>query len=296
MFAGLLVGAAILAMMAWSRREYTPRLFVLAAAIMLLVSAARSINNYPSVLAALQTAAPLQLQIIGVVGVALVGLTISAVLVGLVLGAVPHRLAGGGALPDADALRVGIAVGIFGAAAAAVAGTLRSPAWAHAPDVAAAGAVAPLLQSTLDPLTRVMMASAILLSTMLTVDRWTAGWTRRRLAGGALLAIVGIAAAGVPQSVHLGGWAVAAFAIAAALVAAYVSVLRFDLTMVPLALGTMTAIGAVIRGAERPYPGAVIGALAGAALAWLLGWWWFAALRRARVERADLRSQDAAAE
>ena len=254
-FAGLLVGAAILAMMAWSRREYTPRLFVLAAAIMLLVSAARSFNNYPTVLAALTTAAPLQLQILGVIGVGLVGLTISAVLVGLVLGAIPRRLANAGALPDAEALRLGVAVGIFGAAAAAAAALLRSPSWLRAPDVAAAGTAVPLLQSALDPITRVLMASALLLAATVTVDQWTAGWTRRRIAGGALLAIVGIAAAGVPQSVHLGGWALAAVTIAAALVVAYVSVLRFDLTMVPLALGTMTAVSALVRarGAALPW-------------------------------------------
>jgi uncharacterized membrane protein YedE/YeeE len=44
----------------------------------------------------------------------------------------------------------------------------------------------------------------------------------------------------------------------------------------------MTAIGALIRAAERPYTGAVFGIAAGAVLAWLLGWWWFKALRRAR--------------
>src|SRR4029450_7252255 len=100
-------------MWAWSRRQYTPRLFVLAAAIMLLVSAARSFNNYPAVLAQLPTEAPLQLQILGLVGIGLVGLTISAVLVGLVLGAAPHRLSAAGVLPDSDALGLGIAIGIF---------------------------------------------------------------------------------------------------------------------------------------------------------------------------------------
>jgi hypothetical protein len=282
-FAGLLVGAAIFAMMAWSRREYTPRLFVLAAVIMLIVSAVRSVNNYPTVLASLLTEAPLRLQVLGVMGVGLVALTISAVLVGLVLGAIPRRLANASALPDAEALRLGLAVGIFGAAAAAAAALLRSPSWLHAPDVAAAGTVVPLLQSALDPITRVLMASALLLAATVTVDQWTAGWNRRRVAGSALLAVVGIAAAGVPQSVHLGGWALAALTIAAALVVAYVTVLRFDLTMVPLALGTMTAVGALIRAAERPYPGALMGITAGAALAWVLGWWWFKALRRARI-------------
>jgi membrane protease YdiL (CAAX protease family) len=282
-FAGLLVGAAILAIMAWSRRQYTPRLFVLAAALMLLVAAARSLNNYPIALAQLVTEAPLQLQVLGLIGFGLIGLTISAVLVGLVLGAAPQRLSSSGALPDTDALRLGIAVGIFGAAVSAGAGALRSPAWAQAPDVSAAGAVIPLLQSALAPMTQVLMASAILLPTMMTVDQWTSGWTRRRVAGGAMLAILGFAAAGVPEGVHFGGWAVAVLALAVGLVTAYATVLRFDLTMVPIALGTMIAIGALFRAAERPYPGAVFGIAIGAALAFLLGWWWFKALRRARA-------------
>lgn len=285
-FAGLLVGSAILGMMAWSRRRYTPRLFVLAAATMLLVSIARSVNNYPVVLAALQTAVPLPLQIIGAVGVGLVGLAISAVLIGLVLGAAPHRLASTGMLPEGDALHLGIASGIFGAAAAAAAGLLRAPAWANAPEVAAAGTVVPILQAALDPLTRVLMTSAILLPTMLTVDQWTSGWTRRRIAGAAALVLTGVAGAGVPESVHVLGWLTAAAAIAAALIVAYAGVLRFDLTMVPLALGTMTALSTLVRGAERAYPGALVGAFAGAALSWALGWWWFTALRRARARAA----------
>jgi len=74
--------------------------------------------------------------------------------------------------------------------------------------------------------------------------------------------------------------------VAAALIVSYVTVLRFDLSMVPLAAGTMTAVGAIARGAERAYPGALAGACAGAILAFALGWWWFTAFRRARVRAA----------
>jgi hypothetical protein len=282
-FAGLLVGAAIMGIMAWSRRRYTPRLFVVAAAIMLAVSVARSVNNYPTVLSQLMTEAPLPLQVLGIIGVGLVGLTISAVLVGLVLGAAPQRLGLSAVLPDAEALRLGVAVGIFGAAASAGAAALRSPAWAQAPDVAAAGAAIPLLQSALTPIAQVLLASAILLPTMVTVDRWTSAWTRRRFRGAAMLAMLGFAAAGVPEGLHVAGWALAVLAIMIALIIAYATLLRFDLTMVPIALGTMTAVGALVRAAERPYPGAMFGIAAGGAMAWLVGWWWFKALRRARA-------------
>ena len=57
--------------------------------------------------------------------------------------------------------------------------------------------------------------------------------------------------------------------------------------MVPIALGTMIAIGAIFRAVERPCPGAVFGIAIGAALALLLGWWWFKALRRARANLGE---------
>ena len=99
--------------------------------------------------------------------------------------------------------RLGIAIGIFGAAAPlAPVRSARRPG--HRRRTSRRGRGDSLLQSALDPITRVLMASAILLPTMLTVDRWTSGWTRRRASrGGAMLAILGFAAAGVPESVHV---------------------------------------------------------------------------------------------
>ena len=69
------------------------------------------------------------------------------------------------------------------------------------------------------------------------------------------------------------GWLIAIAALGAALIVAYVTVLRFDLSMVPLAVGTMTAAGALARGAGRAYPGALAGAVLGALLAFAIGWW-----------------------
>jgi hypothetical protein len=256
-------------------------------ALMFVVSAARFVNNWPTVLAALLTEAPLQLQTIGIFGTGMVGLLISAVLVGLVLGAAPLRLKDAGVLPDTEALKLGAAAGLFAAAASALAAFLRSPAWARLPNIDAAGTFVPLAQPMIDPARTLLMASAVMLPTLLMVDQITGSWTRRRFAGIAVLAAVGIAAAGVPPSVHLGGWLLGAAVIIAALIVTYATLLRFDPTMVPIALSVMTAVGAVARGAERPFPGALIGALAGALLSLAVGWWWFRALRRARAAVGD---------
>jgi hypothetical protein len=258
---------------------------------MLVFSIARSVNNWPSVLYALPTAVPLQLTVIGAIGVGLVGLMLSASLVGLVLGWVPKQMVGAGSLSDGEARRLGVAVGLFGAAVSAIAGWLRTPDWARAPHLDAAGSVLPVLQTAIDPISRVLMGSAVLLAAVLVVDQWTRGWTRRRAAGALTLALVGFAAGGPPPGVAAGGWMLAGLVLGAALVLLYVTILRFDFTVVPLALATMIAFSTAARGVERGYPGAVPGSIAGAILVVLVGWWCFTALRRARRRATDSPEQ-----
>ena len=91
----------------------------------------------------------------------------------------------------------------------------------------------------------------------------------------------------MPSGVGSGTWLLAGAITAAALLLAHVTLLRFDLSMVPIALGTMAAVGALAQGAQRAYPGALTGSIAAVVLAALVGWWWFAALRRARARVAS---------
>jgi len=281
-FAGLLVGAAVGGMIAWSRRRYTPRLFLAGATLMLVVSIVKLANGWPMVLASLMTAAPLQLQVLGVFGIGLVGLTLISVLVGLALGALPHALRLSPVLGDRDALRLGIAAGLFGAAASAIATTLRTPAWDHFPDLSTLGAQIPILQTAIDPITAFLTRVAILTATLAVIEQLTLTWTRRRLLAVIALGIIGFFAVGLPAGSHFGGWTAAGLVTGVALIAAYVTLLRFDLTLVPLAIGTMTILGSIGRGLTRAYPGALAGSLLAAVIVAGLAWWWFRALRRAR--------------
>jgi hypothetical protein len=53
--------------------------------------------------------------------------------------------------------------------------------------------------------------------------------------------------------------------------------------MVPLALGTMSAIGALARGSQRAFPGALLGSIAAVLVVALTAWWAFRVLRRWRA-------------
>lgn len=280
-FGGLLLSAAVGGMIQWSRGQYAPRVFLAATATVLVASVIDVANGWPSVLASLTTSAPLQIQVLGVIAVAFIGLALLAAIVGLAIGAMPPRLAALGRMPQRDALRLGIAAGLFGAAAGAVAGWLRTPEWARFPQVGALDSVVPLLAEATDPIAGFLTRLAVVGAMLLSVDRLTSSWTRGRLAGIAALAVFGFLSAGVPASGNVGGWALAGALIAVALAGAYATLLRFDITLVPVALGTMMLVGVLARGAQRPFPGALAGSILAAIVVAALAYWWLKALRSA---------------
>jgi hypothetical protein len=286
LFGGIALSAAITAVVSWSRGRFAPWLFVAGAGLMFVVSIASAANGWPLVLGSLSTAQPLKLQLAGLIGIGLVGLTIGAVLVGLVLGALPHRLAGAAALPDDDALRLGIAAGLFGGGLSAVSAWLRTPVWSVAAEVGDLGNVVPILGPALDPIPALLMGMAIFITVLAAVDRLTSGWMQRRIQGTAVLVVCGLLVAGAPQDAGVLRWLAAAALMASGLLIAYVTLLRADVTMTPLVLATMGVASMLIRGAAQPFAGALTGSILGAILTALVGWWWFRALRRHRPAAA----------
>jgi hypothetical protein len=293
-FGGMLVAAAIGGMVAWSRGRYAPRLFFAAAAIVLGAATITFANGWPMVMAQFQTSIPLQIQQIGVVAVGFVGFALLAVVVGLAIGAIPHGLAGLGRLPDRDAVTLGVAVGLFGAGVGVLAAWLRTPVWASFPAVGSLGTLVPALAEATSPIAGFFTRLAIVTATLLTIERITHSWTQHRAAGAVTLALVGFLSAGVPSSGHAAGWAMAGTLLAAALVFSYVTLLRFDITLVPVALGTMAAVGAIARGAQRPFTGALPGSILAAVVAGLLAYWWLKALRSVRTSSASAESGSSA--
>ena len=138
----------------------------------------------------------------------------------------------------------------------------------------------PFLEIAIDPIPGFLTRLAVLLSLFVAVDRLTIGWTRLRIPVAAGLALVGIVASGPPAGGDVRGWLIAAAVTATALVIVYVALLRVDLSMTPLILGTAAALGAVARGAPRPFPGALLATLVAAALTGAVAWVWFRVLRR----------------
>jgi hypothetical protein len=281
-FGGLLVAAAVGGIVSWSRRRFAPRLFFAVAALMLSVTIAVSANAWPSTEAVMQTQIPLPIQLLGVIGVGVVGLIVTAALAGLAIGAQSPRLAEFGALPEREAVTIGVAVGAAGAALSALAMAIRTPDWAEAAELTRLGAFVPFLGVAIEPIAGLLTRIAIILSLLVNIHHSTGGWRNHRIVAAIVLALVGFLAAGAPVGSDLTSWFVGGVLLAAGLVVVYTTALRADLTMVPIVLATMLAIRTLMQGSTRPFPAALPGAIVAAVLTAAVGWWLFRALRKGR--------------
>lgn len=282
--AGLLVTLAIRGLVLWSRRRFSPRLFLLALAQVAILAFAGMANNWPGVQAGLSTAQPYMVQVGTVIAVTIVGVLLSSAVVALVMGAVPPALSETGRLPDRTALGLGLAAGAIGSALLLAASWLKTPVWAHAPAIAPIGTFLPIVSVLTSPIGGMITRVALVVSLLASTDQFTGGWTRRRLWASVELVLVGLAVAGAPDGSALGGWFAAAAIGGFGFAAMSMLLLRLDITMVPLAFGVIVAIDVAQTGLQRAYPGALAYALVAAVAVLLVAWWWF------RIIRASARS------
>jgi hypothetical protein len=275
----LLIAATASAVMAWSRRRFVPRFFVLTAGLLFVLSVTSAINGLPMIMAMFSTAQPWQLQLAVAAGASLVAFSVLSLATGLTAGALLPRLAGAELLSNRTALRLGLAAGFIAAAVMAVAAALRTPAWSRAPDLLPLGGMWPWLGAALEPATAFMTRAAVVTTLLAWIDHLTLGWTRHRAVAFMLLVVVGFLSVDPPAGLAAGGWLAAACLVAIAVPVLSLWLLRADLTMVPIALAVMAIVETLGRAAARAYPGALVGGLAGALLIALLAWWLFRTLR-----------------
>lgn len=182
----------------------------------------------------------------------------------------------------------GGALGWVAAGALALAGFFReraTPPWAN---LAGAETVFPWLGALPGAITSYVASTALLLMVFATMDRLSAGWSRRRL----LVGVIGIVAASV---LALGSdapdhmtWLMAALGLGLFVTAAYVLALRQDLTLLPLTNGVLAVAGVLEGGIQRQHPAALPAALLAAVAVGTLAWWWFKALRGLAGRKPEL--------
>jgi len=270
-----MIGGVVGSMMSWSRRQFAVRFFVAAGGLFLVVGLLRFINGFPSLMAALSTSQPLQLQLAVLVATGTVGIAVQSAAMGLVSGAVPvwsrHRF-----VDVSCALRLGLALGVA-AAAVRILSTLPGDdrAW---PSYDGAAALVPFAAAALNPI-GVLLARIVFLTLVVAAANQLSGhWTRQRFGVGVLLVLIGGVLGNAASPRDLPVWIAFTLLIGAMFLAMYVLVLRHDVGIVPIAAAVMTSLGALREGLAAAYPASLVGTFVSIVLMSLVGWIWFRAL------------------
>ena len=277
---GLILATAGMGIVAWSRGRFSVRLAASFAAVLLLSGVAQTANRWPSIVARFSTAQPFGLQqTLAVASVAVLTL-VTAASVGLTAGVSGCWLRS----PLADhrrAILLGCGLGMAAVALKSLIEGFRDRANPLLPAVHYAGFYSPVLGPTVDAAVDLLSRAVFLIVMYAGLDRLTGGWTRRRMVWGAaafLCFVIITQPFGAPS---LTVWAGTALLGGLLLTGSYVLVLRFDLSVLPLALGVAAVLNLFSLGVRDAYPGALAGAVLGIAVTSVLAWWCHMLLRTA---------------
>ena len=255
-----LLAGCVVAAIGWSRGRFDARAFVQSAAVLTTLALLDLWNRWPSAIAGLSSAQPFALQAGRLVLFGILWAVVLATLVGLNLGSlhrsirrVPQSL-GGLILPGVALGLVFAALGVWLSSV----GTGSGPTWAS---FASAGTRFPLLASALDPLGGWIRRTVFLFLVLVAIDRWSRGFSRKRVAAAALAFAVGFVLAGHAGIFSVTSWLVAGTLCGAVLLLSYVLVLRFQMALLPVATAVAAGVGALGQGFFRAHPGALAGSL-----------------------------------
>jgi hypothetical protein len=155
-----------------------------------------------------------------------------------------------------------------------------APEW---PAFSGADSYLPLAAAALGPVTGYIAATAVLMVLFGAANKLTHQWTRRTALLSALAIVVGLLLRGMNPGPEPALWAVSGTVTGLLMLAAYVFVLRLDITLTPVAVAVMVILGRVPEGLHRAYPGALPGTALGIVVIAIISWWWFNELRRERA-------------
>lgn len=282
----LIVAAATLAVTGWIRGGFPVAHAARFFTVLVVLGLTASFNQWPVLADAFSTAQPLQLQQTILASALVIGQLLVAAFVALLAGGARRdlRVLAGSAGPPR--LLHGIAAGLLAAGWLRATLLVGGGGYPTEGNYGPAATFLPVLAEALAPASSVLIRGSVLLAILLLAHRITRGWTARRLAGGALLAIAGGLAVN-PGNAHVPAmWLAQALAAGIGLLLLYAIFLRHDLRLVPWMMATTMVLAAVRTIFFRAHPDAAAGAALGAIVVVVAVWWWTGELGRREAETA----------
>lgn len=269
----LVFAAMIVGIVFWSKKRFAAGTFFWVAGGMFILSVASSLNQLPGIISMFSTAQPYGTQLTMILAsIGVVTIVVSAA-IGLGAGLIHRWKENQVGLPLAVPWSWGISLGAIFSGLAAVMGVMTpssSPLW---PDYESLTTYVPLLDVSLDGVSRVITQTVVLSFVFLIVDRFTSSWTRRKAVFGSVLVLYGIVLMGSRSIETIPIWLVSGLVIGGLLLGAYVIVLRVNTTIVPIAVATTSVLSLLRQGFLQAYPSVLLNVSIGIVVTILVVWW-----------------------
>ncbi|MFQ5629855.1 MAG: CPBP family intramembrane glutamic endopeptidase, partial [bacterium] len=270
----LILAGAILAIVSWSRKQFSVQVFVAVFALLFVLSIINVFNNWSTLEMQFSTAQPYKNQAAIFVLGGLISALFIAAAIALVVGMVHFWRKENGGSSSTYSVLTGFALGCAAAGIFAVFGNFKpslSPVWA---DYGTASTFLPVASAALGPVSGFITRTAILLLLVAGINRFTKGWTQLQAPFVAALILIGIIFAGTTGIESIASWLLTGLGTGIVLFFVYLFVLRFDLAIVPPALAVLSIANQARHIVQNVYPGAIAGAVLAIILLGLAAFLW----------------------
>lgn len=259
----VLLAAGVVAIVLWSRGIFSLRAGGWTFAVLAVVFFVGVANGWPAMEARFSTAQPLRLQqAVGLLSGGLVQLILAA-LFGLLGGLGASYLRADAPSRPKAPRALGVALGLIAAGVIRLLWLWSRTSKPAGLDFSGADMTIPVLRDAISPIAAVLIRSVILLVLVRAADWYSKGWTERRATTALLLFLFGATAGHLGSGGTTAIWLGQAVVSGLVFVAAYTLALRHDISLAPVAIGTMVALGQIRAAIWGAYPGATVGALIG---------------------------------
>ncbi|MGA2090190.1 MAG: CPBP family intramembrane glutamic endopeptidase [Endomicrobiales bacterium] len=274
------LGGIIGAIISWSGRKFSARLFYTFFIIVFVLSVVGYINTWQSEVARFSTGQPFANQALTLAGKfllqALFLSSIIACIAGLTgqWGATPYNN-----LSVLRAVAYGLSWGVCVAGAVAIINRIfgfTTPLW---PDFSSLSSSVPFVGDVLSPLTRYIKFSALGLILMTIVHNFSVQWSRKKIVCSLLTLLMGFVFIGDHQTT-VGVWLASGLVFGLALLIGYMYIFRVQISLFPPAMAGFFVCNQIVQMRFNAYPGAALGIMISTVSIILFSLFWFTQLHR----------------
>lgn len=277
----LLLTAAFMGIIFWSRKQFSVKAFVTMSAVLFMANFVNLFNQYPEIMATFSTAQPINNQKIMFFGLPIIAFLFMAAFIGLVAGFTIHWKRSQETLKTVPSLLLALSAGFFVAGLLAITNLFEpayQPGW---PDYSLSALALPVLAG-LGNINSFLTTVTLYIFIFFALDRFTRGWTHKRWIF-ALLFILSIVLLNRPTNPDVYYWLLTGLAKAILYLLLYIFVFRYQLALVPLTFGGLIILLEIKPAVMNAVPMAIPSTVIGIILIFILAFYWFKLLQNKQI-------------